>query len=277
MADDFTFTPGSSDGPINVNDDYDKAHAVGSAAAIENDNNAASYPTPSVATPVLGTLQTANCKKATTARNGAKPNKVVNGKVAKPKGSPKGKVAKSKSASKGKVAKSKRATGNKTTSNGAAVSKEAFQATSESEPEKPKETKVGIRNSVTLSAKIKEAGKIVSRQKRESSGARRLGTNITIAGSGNDVSIMGVYWYAPMNDSTIPSTEQEVNQCVSGLVEAMQNIDDCRENDSTKQFENRWSAGATYYEPYEMRAVARQLVVSTDSPGMISSADQSRI
>ena len=114
-----------------------------------------------------------------------------------------------------------------------------------------------------LAKKEKMAREVINAQKKQADPAKQLGVNVTIVSSANGVSITGVYWNPPSDDTTIPSTQAEINACVDDVVAAMRNNEGCREKDTTKAFRNRWAQGATHYTVAEFYAAAQLLVVSS--------------
>ncbi|KAF1846363.1 uncharacterized protein K460DRAFT_284401 [Cucurbitaria berberidis CBS 394.84] len=113
-----------------------------------------------------------------------------------------------------------------------------------------------------FSDKMKKAGLIIREQKKQTDPASQLGANVSIVDSANGVTITGVYWKAPTNDDTIPSTQAQINKCVQKLVEAIRNNHECREKDDSKIFQNRWADSATYYTVPEMKAVAQEVMTT---------------
>ncbi|KAH9862684.1 hypothetical protein J1614_010777 [Plenodomus biglobosus] len=71
--------------------------------------------------------------------------------------------------------------------------------------------------------------------------------------------------FPPTEDDTIPSSPDEHETLVDGLVAAMLNNRDCLEVE-TEEFTTRWGDGAIYYTPEDMRAAIEELIVSPPSP-----------
>lgn len=89
-----------------------------------------------------------------------------------------------------------------------------------------------------------------------------MGSNVTITNTSTGHKIEGVYWKAPTNDTTIPSSDDEVKGHVNTLVRAMKNNEGCCEQINRPQFSNRWETGADFYSTEEYEAAAQEIVVS---------------
>jgi hypothetical protein len=98
--------------------------------------------------------------------------------------------------------------------------------------------------------------------KDQTSAAKQMGKSVTISQTDTGLHIGGVYWTAPADDNTIPSSPAEINTCIDTLTKAIQNRENCREKTTTGQHRNRWLAGSTYYTEDQFKAAARDLVVS---------------
>jgi hypothetical protein len=101
---------------------------------------------------------------------------------------------------------------------------------------------------------------IIKQQAKENSLAKRLGQDIRVVRKGNRVFFEGVYWNAPQNDHTIPTTEALQYECVTKLVASMRNNQGCKEVSTTKMFLNRWASEATHYSLEEFESIAWDVV-----------------
>lgn len=112
----------------------------------------------------------------------------------------------------------------------------------------------------SFAEKQKRANIIIKQQAKEQSLAKRLGQDIRIVRKGNRVCFEGVYWNAPKNDHTIPTTEAHEYTCVQKLVAAMRNNKGCKEVATAKMFLNRWADDATHYAMEEFESIAWDIV-----------------
>jgi hypothetical protein len=131
--------------------------------------------------------------------------------------------------------------------------------------EKTQETSSSCSNT-SLTERLRKANAVIAKQKTKTSLAQRLGQHMrVVVQAGGRVNIEGVYWKAPENDSTIPSTEAAKFSCVTGLIAAIRNNQDCKEVSTTRAFLNRWGNGATHFSPEEIQHAAWEIVVSPPS------------
>jgi hypothetical protein len=108
--------------------------------------------------------------------------------------------------------------------------------------------------------KQRMANIVIKQQAKENSLAKRLGQDIRVVRKGNRVCFEGVYWNAPQNDDTIPTTEALQYECVKKLVVAMRNNQGCKEVSTAKMFLNRWASDATHYSMEEFESIAWDVV-----------------
>jgi hypothetical protein len=128
--------------------------------------------------------------------------------------------------------------------------------------EDPEASRVVDAASDSLFNKEKQAKAVLKEQRNQNSAAKQMGKSVTISQTDTGLHIGGVYWTAPADDNTIPSSPAEINVCIDTLTKAIQNREDCREKSTTGQHRNRWLAGSTYYSEDQFKAAARDLVVS---------------
>jgi hypothetical protein len=114
----------------------------------------------------------------------------------------------------------------------------------------------------SLIDKEKQARAVLKKQRSQDSVSRQMGESVSIDQTATGIHFHGVYWTAPANDDTIPSTTAEINAHIDVLTKAIQNREDCREKTTTGQYRNRWSAESRYYSEDVFKAAARDLVVS---------------
>ncbi|KAL1798471.1 hypothetical protein ACET3X_002508 [Alternaria dauci] len=110
--------------------------------------------------------------------------------------------------------------------------------------------------------KEKRAKAVLKTQRGQKSAAKQMGESVTLSQTDTGIHIGGVYWTAPADDSTIPSSPAEINACIDALTKAMQNRENCREKTTTGQYRNRWMEGSTYYSEDQFKAAARDLVLA---------------
>ncbi|KAF7674845.1 hypothetical protein GT037_007605 [Alternaria burnsii] len=114
----------------------------------------------------------------------------------------------------------------------------------------------------SLFNKEKQAKAVLKEQRNQTSAAKQMGKSVTISQTDTGTHIGGVYWTAPADDNTIPSSPTEINTCIATLTKAIQNRENCREKTTTGQHRNRWLAGSTYYSEDQFKAAARDLVLA---------------
>ncbi|CAN9117223.1 unnamed protein product [Alternaria alternata] len=114
----------------------------------------------------------------------------------------------------------------------------------------------------SLFNKEKQAKAVLKEQRNQTSAAKQMGKSVTISQTDTGLHIGGVYWTAPADDNTIPSSPAEINTCIDTLTKAIQNRENCREKTTTGQHRNRWLAGSTYYTEDQFKAAARDLVLA---------------
>jgi hypothetical protein len=113
----------------------------------------------------------------------------------------------------------------------------------------------------SLVAKEKQARAVIRKQRNESDVSKQMGQSVSIVQTATGVKFRGVYWTAPADDETIPTTDADIIAHVDRLAKAMQNIKGCREKTTTGQYRNRWSLGSSYYSEDHFKAAACELVV----------------
>jgi hypothetical protein len=113
-----------------------------------------------------------------------------------------------------------------------------------------------------LTERLRKANGVISKQRKKANLAQRLGQYMRVVRTGSRVSIQGVYWKAPENDATIPSTETDKLICADQLVAAIRNNQDCKEVPNTQVFRNRWANGASHFATEEILDAAWDIVVS---------------
>ncbi|KAG9194415.1 hypothetical protein G6011_04450 [Alternaria panax] len=114
----------------------------------------------------------------------------------------------------------------------------------------------------SLLDKERQAKAVLKKQRSQNSAAKRMGESVTISQTETGLEIKGVYWTAPADDNTIPSSPAKINACIDQLTRAIQNKENCREKTTTGQYRNRWSAESTYYSEDHFKAAARELVLA---------------
>ncbi|RMZ68493.1 hypothetical protein GMOD_00008200 [Pyrenophora seminiperda CCB06] len=113
-----------------------------------------------------------------------------------------------------------------------------------------------------LQLKESQAKRIIQRQKNEQALAHRMGDNVTIEKRPTDigVTIRGIFWMPPANDSTIPLTHAEQVTHVDALAVAIKNNQGCREQADRAAFQNRWADTSSFYSQEEVEAAAKEIV-----------------
>jgi hypothetical protein len=117
-----------------------------------------------------------------------------------------------------------------------------------------------VKNS--LVEKEKQARAVLKKQRSQDSVVEQMGESVNIVQTATGVQFGGVYWTAPANDTTIPSSPAEIFLHINTLMKAIQNRHGCREKTTTGQYRNRWSDESTYYSEDQFKAASRDLVVS---------------
>lgn len=112
-----------------------------------------------------------------------------------------------------------------------------------------------------LIPKFQQAAAVIATQKEEDALEKKMGAEITITPFAKKP-ISGVFWRAPQNDDTIPTTDEEEVFLVFGLTAAIYNSQSCLEKDASGTFMRRWADGATYYTDHEISQLAWKLLVS---------------
>jgi len=108
----------------------------------------------------------------------------------------------------------------------------------------------------STSTKLKQGAIFVKMQAKEATLEKRLGQHIRVVRRGPRVHFEGVYWKAPENDRTIPTTDDDKYDCVKSTVAALRNNQDCKEVATRPVFQNRWADDATYYNKEELEVAA---------------------
>lgn len=114
----------------------------------------------------------------------------------------------------------------------------------------------------SLVEKEKQARAVLKKQRSQDSVAGQMGESVNIVQTATGVQFSGVYWTAPANDTTIPSSPAEIFLHINTLMKAIQNRHGCREKTTTGQYRNRWSDESTYCSEDQFKAASRDLVVS---------------
>lgn len=114
----------------------------------------------------------------------------------------------------------------------------------------------------TFADKQRKAIVVINEQKKKDTLAEKLGQDIRVTRTGRRVKIEGVYWKAPTNDLTIPTTDREMADHAQKLVVAIRNNKDCKEVDTAQSFRNRWGDNATHFAFEELEAAAWDALVS---------------
>jgi hypothetical protein len=119
---------------------------------------------------------------------------------------------------------------------------------------------------LTLSVpeKHKKAMTVIKEQSEDTTIAGRMGQHVRIDRTAGRVRIGGVFWYAPQNDRTIPTTDADKATCAQEIVAAMRDTTNCKEQTHTMAFQNHWGATSTFYTTEELQEAAWDLVVSSN-------------
>lgn len=116
---------------------------------------------------------------------------------------------------------------------------------------------------VSTSNKLKQGVLLVKKQAKETTLEKRLGQHIRVVCKGPGVHFEGVYWKAPENDHTIPTTDNDKYGCVKSIVTAFRNNQGCKEVATRQMFQNKWGDGATHYSKEELEVAAWAVVDCT--------------
>jgi hypothetical protein len=108
--------------------------------------------------------------------------------------------------------------------------------------------------------KEKRAQVVIDDQNKQSDAAQQMGADVEMIQTATGLVFQGVYWKAPENDWTIPSSAADVNNHINALVAGMLNNQGCREK-ATKNFLKLWADEAEHYTKDEFKGVCRELLV----------------
>jgi hypothetical protein len=112
----------------------------------------------------------------------------------------------------------------------------------------------------SLAEKRRRAIMIIKQQAREHSLAKRLGQDIRVVRESWRVRFEGVYWYAPNNDTSIPTTEADQRACAEQLIAAMRSNQGFAEVSATKISLNRCASESTHYTWEDFESIAWNVV-----------------
>lgn len=114
-----------------------------------------------------------------------------------------------------------------------------------------------------LVVKVIQAKLVIWRQNAKVGGLTvTLGANVDAVVSLEGVfSIQGLYWSAPKDDDTIPTTPEQKIALVKDLIDAIKTNRNCKEV-VDKHFLTRWGDEATYYKWVDIEPLAWDILVS---------------
>jgi len=111
--------------------------------------------------------------------------------------------------------------------------------------------------------KQKKAMVVIKEQSEDTTIAGRMGQHVRIDRTAGRVRIGGVFWYAPPNDPTIPTTHAGKAACAQEIMTAMRDTRSCKEQTGTTAFQNHWGATSAFYTTEELEDAAWDLIVGT--------------